>query len=429
MNLVDGKIISSGECDAVLDELDQRILRTFQKGRLDPETVISACDRLVSNLDEAQYLKKMAGIGIDEALGKSYLDEARRMFSEDSLRYRLSVELGEDYSRPNTFTPSFRNYAVKERTFPLGVLLHIAAGNADGLPAFSVLEGLLTGNINILKLPAAEGGISVQILLELIKAEPSLAEYIYVFDYSSKDIVHIKKLISVTDAVVVWGGKEAVSALRCLVPPNVRLMEWGHKASFAYITEQGITESGLLGLAKNITQTGQLLCSSLQGFFIDTDNMNLVCDFCGRFLPVLEDAVRKSPQKIGIGIRSQVALKLYNEELDELYRNSKVFRGVNCSLTAYPDTILETSIPFGNPWVRPLPRSKLLSALRPYKNYLQTVGLLCSAAELEDLSEILFQAGAVRVCRGENMSDTYCGAPHDGEYSLRRYTKIVSLEN
>ena len=42
---------------------------------------------------------------------------------------------------------------------PLGVLLHIAAGNADGLPAFSVAEGLATGNINILKLPQADNGL------------------------------------------------------------------------------------------------------------------------------------------------------------------------------------------------------------------------------------------------------------------------------
>lgn len=38
---------------------------------------------------------------------------------------------------------------------PLGVLFHIAAGNAEALPAYSVAEGLLMGNVNLLKLPAA----------------------------------------------------------------------------------------------------------------------------------------------------------------------------------------------------------------------------------------------------------------------------------
>jgi len=118
------------------------------------------------------------------------------MFSKESLLHRLAVELGDDYGKPVTFRPIFREYSVTQQTVPLGVLLHIAAGNADGLPAFSILEGLLTGNINILKLSAAEGGISVRLLLEFIKAEPVLADYIYVFDYSSRDIEHIEKLIS-----------------------------------------------------------------------------------------------------------------------------------------------------------------------------------------------------------------------------------------
>lgn len=261
----------------------------------------------------------------------------------------------------------------------------------------------------------------------MIKAGPRLAEYIYVFDYSSKDIDHIDRLIAAADAVVIWGGKEAVSALRKRIPPNIKLIEWGHKVSFAYVTAQGLTSEGLEGLAKNITETG-LLCSSLQGIFLDTNDMSEIFAFCERFLPVLENAIRKGSQKIGIGVKSQVTLKLYTEELESIYKNSKIFKGKACSLIAYPDKNLEPSLQFGNAWVRPLPHAELLATLRPYKNYLQTVGLLCGQSEKELLSNILFSAGVVRVCRGENMSGTYGGAPHDGEFALRRYTKIVAAE-
>jgi len=56
------------------------------------------------------------------------------------------------------------------------------------------------------------------------------------------------------------------------------------------------------------------------------------------------------------------------------------------------------------------------------------MGLLCSQSELGALSDMLFKTGIVRVCSGENMSSSYCGAPHDGEYPLRRYTKIVNID-
>lgn len=428
MNLVKGKILDSKECDNILDHLEQNIFNTLSEERLDAETVINACNKVVSDLDEAYYIEAMTELGIDESLSKSYINDMRRFFSKDSLLHRIKTELGDTLGNPVTFNPPHKEFAVTREILPLGVLLHVAAGNADGLPAFSVLEGLLTGNINILKLPAEEGGISVRLLLELIKAEPLLADYIYVFDYSSKDIEHIEKLISVADAVVVWGGKEAVSALRQLIPPNIKLIEWGHKVSFAYVTKQGITQSGLEGLAKNIAETGQLLCSSLQGIFIDTGDLNDIYEFCSRFLPILEYAIHQNPQKIGIGIKSQISLKLYAEELEGIYKNSRIFKGSNCSLIAYPDKIIDTSIQFGNAWVRPLPRTELIQALRPYKNYLQTVGLLCSQSELRVLSDMLFKTGVVRVCSGENMSSSYCGAPHDGEYPLRRYTKIANID-
>lgn len=425
MNLVDGKIIETKDCVQVLETLEQKIQAVLRKERLNPEIVISACSRLAANLDETVTLAAMADLGIDGTLGRRYLDEARIMFGEDYLRARLRKELGENYQQAAVFTPQDKSDTVTEQIVPLGVLLHIAAGNADGLPAFSVLEGLLTGNINILKLPAAEGGISIRILLELIKIEPLLAEYIYVFDYSSKDLTQISALISVSDAVVVWGGAEAVSALRRIIGPNTRIIEWGHKVSFAYATERGITEEALAGLAKNISETGQLLCSSCQGIYIDTDDMNVVHTFCRTFLPILETAVQNSGKKLEIGIKTQIALQVYTEELETMYKGSSVFKGKNCSLIAYTDRELKPAIQFGNAWVKALPRAEILPVLRPYKNYLQTTALLCAEDERAGLTQMLWKTGIVCVCPGESMSAAYCGAPHDGEYPLRRYTKVV----
>ena len=39
------------------------------------------------------------------------------------------------------------------------------------------------------------------------------------------------------DGIVVWGGDEAVLAVRQLAAANVKIIEWGHKASFAYVAK------------------------------------------------------------------------------------------------------------------------------------------------------------------------------------------------
>jgi hypothetical protein len=435
MNLVDGRVLDTKACDAVLDTLESRILATLQGERLDPEWVVAACGRLVETLDESFFLRTLADLGFDEDLARGYLDDSRLMFGEAYLRERMRKELGEGHGRPTTFVPFGGSHSVTERLEPLGTLLHIAAGNADGLPAFSVLEGLLTGNLNILKLPAAEGGISIHLLQELIRIEPRISPYVYVFDYSSRDVVQIAKLVAVADAIVVWGGAEAVAALRKLAGPDTKLIEWGHKVSFAYVTAQGRTTEALAGLARNIVETGQLLCSSCQGIYVDVGDtldaataLDTASDFCRQFLPVLETAVASRAKDLGLGLESQIALQVYTEELESVYTRSRVFRGAHCSLIAYPDRDLNPSIQFGNAWVKALPRTDLLATLRPYKGFLQSVGLLCGDGERDELTRMLWRTGVVRVCTGERMSTTYCGAAHDGEHPLRRYTRIVSAE-
>lgn len=428
MNLVDGVLLDAKEAQGVLECLDERILKTLSKDRPDIERILDACDRMAEALNEEEDLQALVDMGVDPRMGKSYLEQAKIMFSKKYLLARLHAEFGENYGKLRYFCPPFHTETVGEQILPLGVLLHIAAGNADGLPAFSVIEGLLTGNINILKLPEVDGGLSVNILLRLLKFEPSLAEYIYVFEYSSRDVEAISKLMEAADAVVVWGGDIAVSAIRKLVKPNTKLIEWGHKASFAYVTKNGMSQENLEGLAQHICTTNQLLCSSCQGIFVDTQDMEAVYDFCSRFLPILEEAVERHPYDFGLGIQSQITQQLYHESFEVLYRSSRIFQGRGCSLIAYPDAVLEPSIQFRNCWVKPLPRQELLRSLRKYKNHLQTAGLLCGESEFAGLSDILWKTGIIRVAKGLNMSSSYCGAAHDGEYALRRYTKIVSCE-
>lgn len=426
MNLADGKILKAEDCGIIVDNLESRITNTLSKKPLDTEAVLSACDRLVRKLSLEEYMPVLSEIGIDAVTAGRYILDAKKMFSRKALEYRLKTELGENYNKVSTVT--LPQGKILEEIKPLGVLLHIAAGNADALPAFSVLEGLLAGNINILKLPELDGGISVRILKELISEEPALSEYIYVFDYSSKDLDSMQKLINAADAVVIWGGDTAVSSLRSMINPNTKLIEWGHKISFAYAANKGINDDSLKELAINICGTNQLLCSSCQGVYVDTDCMVDIYSFCERFLPVLEQTALEHKTDMGIGVQSQITLQLLNEELEASYKNSRIFRGENSSIIAYPDSRLEPALQFRNCWVRPLPKNKLLEVLRPYKNHLQTSALLCGDDERLSLTEMLAKTGVVRVTSGKNMSETYPGAAHDGEFSLRRYTKIFSSE-
>ncbi len=431
MNLVNGKVISDGECDAVLERMGEMVAATFRKPPLDVNVVIDACDKLVRDMDNLEVLKKLPELGISPALVEMYKEQIKGMLGAEAIRNRLEVELGSGYDAARELVYIHSKATARQTIMPVGVLFHITAGNVDGLPFVSLLDGLLTGNVNIVKLPKEEGGVTVSLLEELFKVEPSLSEYVYVFDYSSKDVHAMKKLAAVADAIVVWGGDEAVSSVRAMAEPNTRIIEWGHKISFAYVTREGVEKEELEKLARHICLTNQLYCSSCQGVFLDTDDMRDVYGFCEEFLPVLEAACRENPFSLEgsarLFVQAEITLKEYHQRIEGGKEKSRLFREKNCSVTACSDSKLETSSMYRNIWVKPLKRNDILS-LRPYKGYLQTAALICAGRDRAELSQKLLRAGLVKVSDGFEMSNYAVFEAHDGVFPLRCYTKLVSFQ-
>jgi len=349
MNLIQGKIVlSASERDEALAALSGMVFNTLKSGTLDCETVLNACDALSKAVGN-EHAAMLESIGVPPVKAAEYIRQARLMLQKDTLIKRLETELGGVFSL--TGAPRITetdDICMKETVMPLGVLLHIAAGNQYGLAFYSVIEGLLTGNINIVKLPSGDDGLSAFILSEMIKTEPRLKEYIYLFDYTSKDAAALEKLAGIADAVVVWGGDEAIRSIRSIAKPDTKIIEWGHKLSFAYATKAGLKKQTLEVVAVNIINTNQLLCSSCQGIYLDTESMDGVHEFCERFLPVLEQARESCPEKLPIEIRAQTGLSVYIESLKSHRRPCRIFRGKQTALLAYEDSELEASVLYGN---------------------------------------------------------------------------------
>lgn len=428
MNLIQGRRVEAQEMADVMERLPRDIEATLQKPPLDPQVVVEACDRLVATLPEAMVLPVLESLGMGPGQAKARFEELGQMFKKEYLFQRLAVELGPDYGKTVSRTPYGLKGRVQQARYPLGVLFHIAAGNMDGLPVYSVIEGLLAGNINLLKLPAVDGGLSVLLLEGLFAIEPRLAEYVYVFELSSGETASLRQLAELANAVVVWGGDEAVQAVRAMAPPNVRVIEWGHKLSFAYATPKGLTKENLEGLAHGICDTNQLLCSSCQGVFIDTSDVAVARRFCTEFLPVLQRVSAGYPA-VPLSARAQNTLQLYTRGLEKTGAgDTELFRGGGVSLSLEADSELTLSLQFRNLWVKRLPQAEMIKTLHPHKNHLQTAGLLCADTEWDALRDKLWRAGVVRVSTGGEMSGGYCGAAHDGEYPLQRYTRLVAAQ-
>ena len=422
MILYRGELCEDRELPRLLERLEADCLETIAGQSIDRETVVAACDALACRVEAGDYDSVLQPFLAAFSIDPARFREALFLFKREALSYKLAVELGPE-DLPDLTPPG--RAPIRRRRMPLGVLFHMAAGNVDGLPAYSVVEGLLAGNVNILKLPAQDRGASLLLLRELVRLEPRLRDFVYVFDVPSTDLQSLERFAKIADAVVVWGGDEAVRAARTLAGPDTALICWGHKLSFAYAVPP-VSDGDLEALADHICATGQLLCSSCQGIFLDTGDMGEVYALAERLFPILQAAARRHPPA-DPALRARATLELYARELEADSGGRRICRGGGVSVTAAPDSRLELGLLAGNCWVKPLPRDQIVPRLKPRKGCLQTAGLLCPEEERAALSALLARAGVVRVTGPGDMSRTVPGEAHDGTYPLAAYTRVVEV--
>jgi hypothetical protein len=422
MILIHGKILDDSYQSTILESLKDDCVKTLNKEQeLTPNIVINACDKLAKRVKNGEFddivLPLLNSLDIPYERFTSYV----HMFEKEALTYKCEMELGKDYLNLSNL-----NDSTARKIYPLGILFHIAAGNVDGLPAYSVVEGLLSGNINILKLPTGDSGLSIKLLSELIAIEPLIADYVYVFDVPSTEVETLKIFASIADGVVVWGGDVAVRAARDMSDVTTKVISWGHKLSFAYATKDCL-DSDLEGLVRHICQTNQVLCSSCQGIYLDTEDKEEQLEFAKRFFEIFK-RVAKEFKPVSYGMLAKNAINLYNEKLEKHYTNKTIFYEDGVSVIVSDDDKLELSYMFRNIWIKRLPRNKIVENLKYHKNHLQTVGLLCCKKDKEELTKKLAISGVIRITSGEDMSRMIPGESHDGTYSLKEYTRIVEFE-
>ena len=417
MILYKGEIYPNEKQAELISSLKEDMYLTLQnKKALSYMTVIEACDKLYQRV----ICHKFDNIALPllSALNMPYssLERYAKVFSKEGLLKKIDIELGDLKNGVLSLDENNNRYYE-----PLGILFHIAAGNVDLLPAYSVVEGLLVGNINILKLPTGDNGLSILLLKELIKEAPVLKDYIYVFDVPSTEIETIKQLSNLADATIVWGGDEAQRAARSFVDIHSSIISWGHKISFSYI-DNNVTDEEIEALCTSICLSNQLFCSSSQGIYMNTDDMEELHNLAKRVLPIFAK-VSKSMNTLPLTMKAKNSLMLYNDELEGNLNN--IYRDSGVSTVVKEDNKLELSYLFQNIWIKALKKEDIVNVLKPNKNLLQTISINKNIKDKEDIVSLLAKAGAVRITALGDNSRMLAGESHDGEYALRRYIRIV----
>ena len=398
------------------------------------QALLAACDQLAQQL---QARSGCYGALFEEACrtcpaedAAAMLQAMAAMLARDAMQEKLRSELGS--AHPGALQRRYpgRQY---EAWAPCGCVVHVAPSNVFTAAAMGLVEGLMAGNVNVVKISARDGRVAALFAAALAAADPSgqLAAYMAVLRLPSSDQSALRQLFACADVVSAWGGEKAVAAVRALVPAHARLVTWGHKVSFGYLAADCLDDDAALeGFARDICRLDQQACSSPQTLMVETDTPGLHA-VAARLAALL---ARVSPQ-----IPGQAPDSAEQAEITTVLSVARCEAPLGLTaITEDPQgqwrIVLDTrpglrpSPLFRTIWLKPVQRAQLAALLRPMRAWLQTCGLAAGLASMAPLTRVLLSAGVSRITRPGEMVDSYLGAPHDGVYALQQLARRVSVD-
>lgn len=433
-HLWQNQLIKDEDLEQKIEELPA-VLSTDLHYRLDTIILTDACTKLIQKI-EAGQLPHLEQSLVEVCQHTSIAQQLIIGICEYMRRENIMMRLKSDLGSYNPFDLHRTDYSkpTYEAWKPLGVQIHVVPGNALNVGVLSMLEGLIAGNINILKNTSRNGNFAPLFMKELIDCDATgiLKHFIYLFEISSKQDDLIQKLINQADLVTVWGGEEAVKSIRNMCPPGVRVVDWGHKISFAYFAEKQIfDETSIDALAEDICRRNQQACTSPQCVLVETDDMEVL----NRFGEALNRSLEKISPTFPLQPNSQqekaeITTITHLQKLESSMGNGKVIEAKDFSYRILIDyrSGLQPSPLYRTIWVKPILRKDIIPVLRPFNLYLQTCGLAANEkSDIYELTEELLKAGLQRITPVGHQHTSYVGEPHDAVYALQRYTKRVSV--
>jgi len=389
------------------------------------------CDeKYKPRVDLERILPELTGFS-PEMVKKGFL-ELSILFDGDLFERKLRTELR------GITKGAFWRYDSEHSTayawHPLGTVLHILSGNVFVVAAGSLVAGLITGNVNIFKMSSEERLFLPALVKSIVECDTDgvVSRSIAVLDFSSRDQAVLDTLKKSVDGIVVWGGEEAVKALRNDLPARTRLIVFGPRLSLSVVTKNGMKERGVKELSKSfadeISIWDQNACTAPQLIYVEGHEE--AAELTGALAEALKEKAKELPCG-DIDFESAVEIRKLRTvfELAEargkgLLRESP--ENLDWTVILDHDPTIETSplhrtikvIPYND-------ISLILPSMEALRGYLQTAGLAASLKERTAVEDKLARAGFLRIVDVGQMESGEIDDPHDGGYDIPQFVNIV----
>ena len=322
------------------------------------------------------------------------------------------------------------------RVYPRGLVVHWMAGNVPTLGFLSLIQGMLTKNINIIKSSSDSDTFLSRLLEQMGEIEPDssmsgrrLVESVAVIRYDHNQIEAGNYLSKQADARVFWGSDESVKLLKQL-PTGVGTHDivFPNKTSAIVIGKRALDESDQFPgisrkIAADVSIFEQKACASPHTIFLETTNDGIVEAFAQTLKSALTQALRSHP-KIMPSSTERTAILNLRSEYDMFHR---AWYSDGIEFTILSDDKLKLGPPIGNRTIF-LRKVKELSELAELITpNVQTIGILADANQYEQLTNLFGAMGAQRFTKLGMM--THFESPWDGYNMPQNFVRWTSRQS
>ncbi len=357
------------------------------------------------------------------------LDGFFRGMTQEALNHLILQDLGH-VRRIDHPTSGDAETRTGRKSFAVGpeLIAHVTGGVIPNPVIMSMVLGLLARSAQFVKCARKTSFLPRLFAHSLYETDPKLGACLEIAEWKGGDDELEEPLFSAADCVTATGSDETIEALAPRLPKRTRMISYGHRVSFSYVSKAGLEDCNPRVLAEQIVddvvQWNQSGCLSPHAVYVEKGTTPSP----DRLAQLIADEFerRENSEPRGAISDREAAMIANRRRLYEIRAaNSK-----DTLLWKSKDSTAWTVVFDNEPrfqksclnrflYVKSIDEmSDALGGADEVVGRVSTVGLFASLHEAQGMVERLARWGVSRVCPIGKMQDPSIAWRHDGRLSL-----------
>ncbi len=432
----------------LITEACQTLKRNREKflAPLSTETLIDTIAELAQEWQHEQFdLRKHvlnegpAATGFSRESLAAGLDAFFRGITRESLEDLIVQDLGHVGRLDDLVSDSHESRQGRgARARGPDLLMHIAGGVLPNPTLVSMILGLLTRSAQFLKCPSRAAFLPRMFAHSLYRHDRKLGACLEIADWPGGHAELEAALFAETDCVMVTGSDETLGAVRCRLPGFVRFIGYGHRVSFAYISQEMFVRGNLPRLAQDaaadIVAWNQLGCLSPHVIYLEANGPLPPDAFGDELAAELNRREQEQPRgMVPTGEAAAIATRRNFYEIraatDGSTRCWASEHSTAWTIVLENDPAFRLSCMNRFVYLKPIASlDQVLQEAATVQNHLSTVGLAAPRKRFHELANVFARWGATRICPIGRMQSPPLAWRHDGRPSLGELVTWTTCE-